>query len=98
MQQPIRKRHRPQDVFDIAFVVRVRGAGLDRGKVADFLLRKAKIRDVYVSRSAFDEELRQWSYANYDKDIRSQTGEHFIPFDEAWSELVRFVASLDIPA
>ncbi len=97
LQQRTRNRHRPQDVFDIAHIIRARGSGLDRKLVADFLLRKAAVRDVAVSRSAFDEELRRRAFVTYEAHVRSQAGPAFIPFEEAWSEVMALVTSLDIP-
>ena len=41
LQQPIRKRSRPQDVFDLASMISQVGAGLDIAKISRFLIEKA---------------------------------------------------------
>ncbi len=53
LQQPIRRRTRPQDLLDIVAVLRAY-PDLDLRQVAAFLLRKAAAWDVPVSRAAFN--------------------------------------------
>lgn len=96
LQQPIRKRERPQDLLDISVVFRS-GTPLDPVSVARFLLVKAAARNVPVSRVAFHEpEIARLTHEGYD-DLRATTRTLFIPFEEALGILLRFVDTLPIP-
>jgi predicted nucleotidyltransferase component of viral defense system len=96
LQQPIRNRHRKQDMLDIAVLLRdQQDIGLDR--VASFLLRKAEARAVPVSRQAFRHpEIRDRARVDYD-DLRQTTRSIFVPFEEAYATLLSLVDSLPIP-
>ena len=96
LQQPIRRRERPQDLLDIA--VALRGAQPpDPESVARFLLVKAAARDVPVSRAAFHApEIARLTRAGYD-DLGATTRILFIPFEQAMDALLRFVNALPIP-
>ena len=96
LQQVPRNRSRPQDVFDIASMARRHGDTIDLGKVSAFLLRKSEAREIVATKSAFDESVRQRAAVTYEDEIRPFTTE-FIPFDEAWEEVLRLVARLSIP-
>lgn len=48
LQQPLRNRHRPQDVLDICVAV-LENPNLDVKLVAEFLLEKANARDVPIT-------------------------------------------------
>jgi predicted nucleotidyltransferase component of viral defense system len=96
LQQIPRNRSRPQDVFDIASRVRAHPETLDLGKVSAFLLTKSEARAISPRKSAFNDEVRTRAVAGYDTEIGSQTSE-FIPFDEAWEEVLRLVNRLAIP-
>jgi predicted nucleotidyltransferase component of viral defense system len=96
LQQIPRKRSRPQDVFDIASMVRRHGASLDLGKVASFLVRKSEARDIVAAKPAFNASVRERALVGYEEQIRPFTTE-FIPFDEAWEEVLALVARLSIP-
>ncbi|WP_426734103.1 nucleotidyl transferase AbiEii/AbiGii toxin family protein [Myxococcus faecalis] len=96
LQQPIRNRQRRQDLLDIAVTLK-RSAELDPERIARFLNAKAAARNVPVSRAAFrDERVRDMARKDYDA-LKSTTRELFIPFEEAYSLLQGFVASLPIP-
>jgi predicted nucleotidyltransferase component of viral defense system len=96
LQQPIRNRLRPQDLLDIAVILR-HGPDLDRARVADFLLRKAAGRHVPVSRAAFRHpEIAARASQDYAA-LRATTRSLFIPVDEALAVLLAFVADLEIP-
>lgn len=97
LQQPIRNRSRPQDVYDIARTCRVEGAALDRAKVSQYLLRKSAIRGVTVARAAFDDSVRRRAMQEYGH-LFEATDPHHIPFDEAWRQVLQLVHALDIPA
>lgn len=96
LQQPIRNRTRPQDVLDIAVVLRAKTA-LDAELIAEFLIRKAAARQVRVSKLAFHaEEIRFRSRSSYDG-LRETTRTIFIAFDEAFATILAFVDRLNIP-
>lgn len=97
LQQPIRNRSRSQDVFDIARIVREFGQHLDRGKVAEFLIRKANARGIQPTHSLFDNTVRTMAAREYENKVRSQTGSHFIEFDDAYRDVMTLVGSLEIP-
>lgn len=89
LQQPIRNRSRPQDVLDLALLIRTGTLGADA--VGQFLIVKATARDVPVSRAAFaDPAIRERASRDY-RLLAAQTRQTFIPFDEA------FVETLPIP-
>lgn len=96
LQQPIRNRTRPQDVLDIAVVLREKTV-LDAQLVAEFLIRKAAARQVPVSKLAFhEEEIRSRSQSSYDG-LKETTRTIFIAFDEAFAAILAFVDHLKIP-
>jgi predicted nucleotidyltransferase component of viral defense system len=97
LQQVIRNRHRPQDVYDIARMARDHGPSLDYGKVAGYLQRKAAAREIKVSRGAFaDEDVKQRAAYEYDKVILVSDADR-IPFEDAWQTVMAFVARLSLP-
>lgn len=96
LQQRGRPRCRPQDVYDISNLLRTRGAALDRAAIGEFLVRKAKARRIEPKRSSFDEEVRTKAQEQY-YEVERTTGTFFIPFDEAWTDVLRLVGELPIP-
>lgn len=96
LQQPIRNRSRRQDLLDIA--VRLQGDDeIDRAQVTEYLLRKAAARGVPVSREAFnDEEVKTRAAEDYEE-LAATTRRTFIPFAEAYAEVMTFVNELDLP-
>ncbi len=96
LQQIPRNRSRPQDVFDIASMVRRHGTTIDLGKVSTFLVRKSQARGIVPTKCAFDESVRGRAAWNYAEEIRPFTTA-FIPFEEAWTEVLRLVSRLTIP-
>lgn len=96
LQQPIRNRYRRQDLLDIAITFQLR-SNLDKALVADFLLRKAQIRDVTVSRAAFHHpDVIDRARQGYEE-LRSTTRYAFIPFELALQALYELVNALNIP-
>ena len=96
LQQPIRKRARPQDLLDIAVVLR-QGPPLDRALVTDFLLRKAAARTISVSHDAFHHpEIMERARRGYDE-LKGTTRVLFVPFEEARALLYGLVDTLTIP-
>jgi len=96
LQQVIRGRNRPQDVYDIASRMRERGGEVDIDKVSRFLVMKSKARDIEPRKSAYDEQVRALAFENYDVEIRAQATA-FIPFAEAWAGMLSLVSRLGIP-
>lgn len=95
LQQLIRNRVRPQDLLDIAVVLREQPE-LDRILVATFLLIKAEARGVPVSRTAFRHpELADRAGIGY-AELAATTRTSFVPFDEALNALYAFIDELPI--
>jgi predicted nucleotidyltransferase component of viral defense system len=95
LQQKIRNRSRCQDVYDIAG--RMRRSDIDRGKIGRYLKQKAEIREIEVRKSAFDSVVRDRASFGYERRIREEAPGDFIPFEDAWQDVLSLVASLDIP-
>lgn len=96
LQQVPRRRSRPQDVFDIASVIRRHGDTVDLGKISAFLLQKSEAREIIATKSSFNESVREKAAVTYDQEVRPFTTA-FIPFDEAWEDVLRLVSRLSIP-
>jgi predicted nucleotidyltransferase component of viral defense system len=96
LQQPLRNRYRSQDVLDICVAVR-ENPNLDIKLVAEFLLEKAKARDVPVSRAAFHEkQIRSRAFEGYDG-LQETTRNAFVEFEEALAIVLSFVDRLPLP-
>jgi predicted nucleotidyltransferase component of viral defense system len=96
LQQPLRNRHRPQDVLDICVAVQENPA-LDLNLTAEFLLEKAKARNVPVSRAAFhQEEIRGRAFEGYNE-LKETTRSAFIEFEEAFAIVLSLVDGLRLP-
>lgn len=96
LQQPLRNRTRRQDLLDIAVILKSE-TQLDRQKVVDFLGRKARIRNVSVSRSAFrSPEVLDRALVGY-AELAATTRKLFVPYEDACDVLFRFVDLLPIP-
>lgn len=96
LQQPIRNRSRPQDVFDIAIMIQQAGAGLNIAKVSDFLVQKAAARAIQPRKSSFDDTVRGLATVDYEVQIGRDTPD-YMTFDEAWPRVLEFVSKLEIP-
>jgi predicted nucleotidyltransferase component of viral defense system len=96
LQQPVRRRSRPQDVFDIASMIRQEGSSLDIEKVSDFLVQKATARDIQPCKNSFDATVRDLAAVDYEAQIGPNTP-NFITFQEAWAQVLDFVSNLKIP-
>lgn len=96
LQQPVRNRTRPQDLLDIALVLRD-GPPPNLTRVAAFLLAKASARNLPVSRAAFrDPGVIERTRLGYDE-LEETTRRAFVPFDEALDMLLEFAGALAIP-
>lgn len=96
LQQLIRNRSRPQDAYDIASRWRASRASIDLEKVSAFLLRKSVARGITPRKSSYDDSVRERASVNYEQEIKAQATV-FIPFDEAWNEVLGVVRQLSIP-
>ena len=97
LQQKVRRRTRRQDVLDIAFVRMEVPELLDRDVVAKALVRKSEARDIVATKSAFrDSEIRDRASRDYPQ-LAQTTRRRFIPFEEAFAEVLGLVDSLHIP-
>ena len=97
LQQKVRNRNRQQDVYDIARIFRISRSQLDFGKIASFLIEKAKARGISPRRSHFDSDVKTRAELDYETKIRFQTGMYFIAFNDAWNDVISLVESLPIP-
>lgn len=96
LQQPIRNRHRRQDVLDIAVIVRHHPA-LDRNQVAAHLILKSNARSIRAVKSAYRvPDIAERARVDYAA-LADTTRVLFIPFDEAFVEVLRLVDELAIP-
>lgn len=96
LQQVPRNRQRPQDVFDIASMIRRHGNAVNLVKISEFLIKKSAAREIIASKGAFNTAARELAAHSYDAQIRPFTTD-FIPFEEAWDEVLNLVSKLDIP-
>lgn len=96
LQQPIRNRHRRQDVFDIARISTDQSDKISVALIAVYLHEKCAARDIAVSKSAFNDEVEARARYEYER-LRDDTGEAFIPFDTAWPRVMDLVQLLNIP-
>jgi len=95
LQQPLRNRRRPQDVLDICVAVQ-QNPDLDLNLTAEFLLEKARARNVPVSRAAFhQEEIRSRAFEGYNE-LRETTRNAFIEFEEAFTIVLSLVEQLPL--
>lgn len=95
-KKEIRNRNRPQDLLDIAYLLR-RNLPLDQDLVSRYLIEKARARNVPVSKTAFrDPELADRAKQDYE-DLQDTVRANFIPFSEALDQLYNLVEKLDIP-
>ena len=96
LQQRLRNRNRPQDVYDISFIVQNYFGSLDLDKVSQYLKQKAAIREVKVSRGAFDDTIRSLACEGYGC-IFSEEDARYVPFERAWVDVLSLVSRLDLP-
>ncbi|MEK7405022.1 MAG: nucleotidyl transferase AbiEii/AbiGii toxin family protein [Acidobacteriota bacterium] len=96
LQQPLRNRYRPQDVLDIC-VAAQQNPYLDLNLTAEFLMEKAKARNVPVSRAAFHQaEIRSRAFEGYNG-LRETTRNAFIEFEPAFAIVLSLVDRLPLP-
>lgn len=97
LQQVIRNRNRPQDVYDIARMLRDHGSTLDLAKMGAYLTEKCTARGIVASRTAFAAEAVKTRAAyEYDVTLLIDPSDR-IPFQEAWESVLALVGRLAIP-
>jgi predicted nucleotidyltransferase component of viral defense system len=96
LQQLIRNRSRRQDLLDIAVILREH-SDLQLVQISEYLLQKGAARNVPVSRSAFRQaEIKARAAEGYEE-LEATTRTIFIPFAEAYVDLMALIDRLDIP-
>ena len=96
LQQVIRNRSRPQDVYDIAAMIELHESVLSFEKIGRFFLKKCLVREITASKQMFDGRVRSQAEAGYETEIRHQT-KNFISFEQAWDAVLQVVSRLDVP-
>jgi predicted nucleotidyltransferase component of viral defense system len=97
LQQPIRNRSRSRDILDIANLVSSTSAP-NSDQVGEFLLAKAKARNVPVSKEHFrTPEIRDYSQRDYAV-LKPTVRSSYLEFEDAFSRVLAFVDTLPIPA
>ncbi len=97
LQQPIRNRHRSQDVYDLSLIYRNHRHDLDFPQIRDFLIKKARPRGIEPLASSFDGVIREMAKLEYEERIKQQSKDNYIPFEAAWSDVMGMVATLELP-
>lgn len=101
LQQVIRNRYRPGDVFDIWFFTTRARQALDKDRIARFLQEKSegKVGDGPVSRQMFYHPgVRPRAREGYDEiSERIPDSIPLPPFEEAFGQVLSFVEELDLP-
>jgi predicted nucleotidyltransferase component of viral defense system len=87
IQQVIRNRNRPQDVYDIARSWRVNRTQLDVARIGQYLRQKCLARGIQPDISLFGPEARTRAAYGYGE-LESDLEEDFIAFEEAWDDVV----------
>ena len=105
LQQPIRNRFRPNDVFDIWYYVSVFRKQLDKDRISRFLIDKKDTvdgLDIVTKKMFYAPEVRRRAEVGYAEieqrvpDILPK-GLSFPAFESAFSLVLEFVYELDIP-
>lgn len=101
LQQVIRNRYRPGDVFDIWFFTTRVPRALDQDRITRFLQEKSegKVGNGPVSRQMFHHPgVRSRAREGYDEiSERIPDSISLPPFDEAFSQVLSFVETLELP-
>lgn len=92
IQQKIRNRTRPQDVYDISLILQ-KNLPIDLSKISDFLLKKSAHKSIQITKSMFDEEAKIRAETGY-SDLQAVDR---VDFNEAWRQVLNLVGRLDIP-
>lgn len=92
IQQKIRNRTRPQDVYDISSLLD-RDIPIDLEKVSDFLVKKSFHKSIQITKLMFDDEAKNRAEVGYD----SLQVLDRIEFNEAWRKVLDLVNRLEIP-
>ena len=97
LQQVIRDRTRPQDVFDIAQVTKDHPDTLDYSKIGTYFVQKCTARGIEPRKAAFDDpQVKIRASTGYGA-LASETTVPIIPFPDAWRAVLELVERLEIP-
>ena len=91
LQQAIRNRTRPQDVYDVAHALR--SGQLDETKIRTYLFVKCAARDIVPTIDGFSEDARVRAELGY-ADLGIEPASAVIPFDTAWADVLGVVHRL----
>lgn len=97
LQQPIRKRERFQDIYDVTLLLRCNTeiTQEDRARVLENLEKSVEGRSVPLERFAMrDPEIERLSKIGYEKHLPDQITGDLPPFHEAFAIVVEFFESL----
>lgn len=100
LQQPIRNRQRPADVYDIWFYMDRLSQRLDPERISRFLQEKCEDRDnITLSKEAFwDPEIQRRANTDWEQIAERLPADEELPtFDGAFAVVRRLVEQLDIP-
>lgn len=100
LQQPIRNRERPADVYDIWFYMDRRPELLGPERITRFLREKTEARErITLSKAAFrNPEIRERAATDWDQiGSRLPAGEELPPFETAFEAVLELVGRLDLP-
>lgn len=101
LQQVVRDRYRPGDVFDVWFFTTRAPSALDRDQIEQFLQEKSKgkVGNGPVSTQMFHHpEVRERAREGYSEiEERLPESATFPEFEEAFQQVLNFVESLDLP-
>jgi predicted nucleotidyltransferase component of viral defense system len=102
LQQVVRDRYRPGDVFDLWFLVTRAVRVLDRAAIATYLVEKSEGKEGLgpITKTAFhDPEVRERAAVGY-AEIRERLPpyQRLPPFEEAFDRVLAFVGTLPLPA
>lgn len=101
LQQVVRNRNRPGDVFDVWFFTTRFRRALDPGRIARFLQAKSEGREGLgrITRQMFRHaEVRARAQVGYEEiEERLPASVALPPFEEAFAAVLEFVSGLDLP-
>lgn len=100
LQQPIRNRQRPADVYDIWFYIDRRSRLLDFDRIGRFLQEKCEGRErITLSKEAFwDPEIQSRANTDWEQIADRLPGDEELPtFERAFAAVRHVVEQLDIP-
>lgn len=96
LQQVTRSTGRKQDILDLVVILRSGSFSFDVEKVSRYLRAKAPLRGVKALKSEFRSP-KVKEQASIDYETLRGTAKTFVPFEEAFADVLALVESLSIP-